>query len=72
MPRDSVAATGEEFARISSKEHNVTLKNANNPFGPSNRFTNKGLPTGRVTSSGINRELKGKGAAGETWKPKKG
>ena len=72
MPRSSVDEAGGEFARIAGKEHNVALKNANNPFGPNERFTNKGLTTGRVTSGGINRDVKGKGAAGETWKPKKG
>lgn len=53
---------GEEFGRISSKEHNVAI-DATDLFGPSRRFSEKGQSSNPSSGGGINRPLKGKGKA---------
>lgn len=60
MPRGVQHA--EEFARISSMEHNVAIDQTD-LFGPSRRYEEKGQTSNPTNAGGINRPTKGKKAA---------
>ena len=57
----------DEFARISSGEHNVAISAEHEVFGPSKRFTNKSQTSNPSQGGGINRPLKGKGSSSKGY-----